>query len=125
MDTSKSKTCKFFHAKDIPCVSQTSEWKGFFEAHFMSGEEIDKKYPILDPRWTYHKRGYTTINFVVYDGYYVAYFNDFHKMDDPYSDPWYRELKHDTPLWENKEERAYHTTIESNAVLVKFIKTKL
>ena len=38
--------------KDVPCVSQTKEWKGFFEAHFMSGEEIDKKYPILNPLWT-------------------------------------------------------------------------
>jgi hypothetical protein len=25
-------------AKDVPCVSQTSIWKGFFEAHFMIGE---------------------------------------------------------------------------------------
>lgn len=115
----------FTLAKDIPCVSQTIEWKGFFEAHFMSGQEIDKKYPILDPRWKYTKTGYHTINNIAYDGCYVAHFNDFHKTNDPYSDPWYRELKHSEPLWENTEERAYHTTVESNAVALKFIKTKL
>ncbi len=35
-------------AINIPCVSQTNLWKGCFEAHFMSGREIDVKYPILN-----------------------------------------------------------------------------
>lgn len=125
MDMSNSPHRKFFHANKIPCVSQTREWKGIFENHFMNGKEICEKYPILDPRWQYESGSSETINHIRYDGHYYTYFNDFHKVDDPYSDPWYRELKHDDPIFEDSLMRKYHTTIESNGILLVFYKTSL
>ena len=105
--------------KDVPCVSQTLEWKGLFEAHFMSGKEINEKYPILNKLWTFvDDGGILTINNRSYSTIYRV-------STGCYSDPWYRELKHEDPLYENSEEIAYVTTVEGNAVVLKFQKTKL
>ena len=119
------KIFRIYRRENVPCVSQTKIWKGFFEAHFMSGKEINDKYPIQNKLWKYNNCGYVKFQTMVCDGYYVAHYNDFHKINSSYNDPWYRELKHTTPLWENTEETVYHTTVESNAVILKFIKTKI
>ena len=108
--------------KDVPCVSQTKEWKGFFEAHFMSGEEIDKKYPILNPLWTLVKVERFDFSRVSYTTAYRAKFSSFTGF---YSDPWYRQLKHDDSIDDNDSEMIYTTTVEGNAVLLVFDKTKV
>lgn len=109
--------------KDVPCVSQTKEWKGFFEAHFMSGEEIDKKYPILNPLWTLVKVERFDFSRVSYASAYHAKFSSFSIVH--FSDPWYRQLKYDKPVDDNGWETIYSTTVESNKVLLVFDKRKL
>lgn len=112
--------------KDVPCVSQTKEWKGFFEAHFMSGEEIDKKYPILNPLWTLVKVERFDFSRVSYATAYRARFIDFiTSFTQTYSDPWYRQIKYDKPVEDNALETIYTTTVEGNKVLLVFDKTKL
>lgn len=111
--------------ENVPCVSQTDIWKGLFENHFLSAEQIRNKYPILNPLWKFVDTGILTINKRSYSTIYRAKFFDFHQIDQPYTDPWYRELKHDDPLYDTTEERAYLTTVESNAVVLRFEKTKL
>jgi hypothetical protein len=106
--------------KDVPCVSQTKEWKGFFEAHFMSGEEIDKKYPILNPLWTLVKVERFDFSRVSYATAYRVKCSSFNGF---YSDPWYRQLKHDDSIDDNDSEIIYATTVESNKVLLIFEKT--
>lgn len=111
---------------NVPCVSQTKEWKGLFEEHFLTAEQLNKKYPILNPLWTFDSNhGFTRINNQQYKICYRAKFNDFHQNNQPYSDPWYRELKYDDPISDSSNERTYMTTVESNAVLLKFQKIKL
>ena len=101
-------------AKDVPNVDQTSIWKGYFEAHFMSGKEINDKYPILNPVWKYSQ--YKRWNKVdKYDGYY--YVNVF-DLDVIISDPWFREFKNYTPIDEDFDNARYHTTVEGNSVLL-------
>jgi hypothetical protein len=106
--------------KDVPCVSQTSIWKGFFEAHFMSGEEIHQKYPIQNKKWKYstHKpvtggSGY---------GYYYSYFRDWNTVI--VSDPWFRELKNLNPFKASEMESVYSTTVEGNKVILVIYQTK-
>ncbi len=59
-------------AINVPNVDQTSIWKGYYEAHFMSGKEIDIKYPILNNKWKYshHK---------LLDGYDGCYYFEVNK----------------------------------------------
>ena len=109
----------------VPCVSQTKHWNGLFENHFLSAEEINAKYPILNPLWRFANGDILIFKNRSYSTIYRAKFFDFHQINQPYSDPWYRELKYDDPLYDLSAERAYVTTVEGNSVLLKFKKTKL
>lgn len=106
---------------DIPCVSQTSIWKGFFEAHFMSGKEILEKYPITNKKWKYSPHRYQTDS-INYDGYYFAYEKDNIGTKIMF-DPWFREFKSYIPIkdvyYGLEHYFLYHTTVESNGVLLK------
>jgi len=113
--------------KDVPCVSQSSIWKGYFEAHFMSGKEIDDKYPILNKVWTYsQQKAWDKVD--KYDGYYYVKLKDLVPIS---SDPWFREFKDYVPIADDVygyiaddiyKSKMYHTTVESNAVLLVVIK---
>ncbi len=106
-------------AINVPCVSQTNLWKGCFESHFMSGREIDAKYPILNTKWKYshHKLEGG------YDGYYYAYEKDI--GTGIMIDPWFREFKVNMPIADDVyKTKMYHTTVESNAVLLVLYKKK-
>jgi len=109
-------------AINVPNVDQTSIWKGCFESHFMSGREIDAKYPILNTKWKYS-------HFKLlagYDGYYYAYEKDI--GTGIMIDPWFREFKVNMPIADDDvynyiaddvyKSKMYHTTVESNAVLL-------
>jgi hypothetical protein len=104
---------------NVPCVSQTNLWKGCFESHFMSGREIDAKYPILNTKWKYshHKL------LAGYDGYYYAYEKDI--GTGIMFDPWLREFKVNMPIADDVyKSKMYYTTVESNAVLLVLYKKK-
>ena len=106
-------------AKDVPCVSQTNLWKGCFESHFMSGREIDVKYPILNTKWKYshHKL------LAPYDGYYYAYEKDI--GTGIMFDPWLREFKVNMPIADDVyKSKMYYTTVESNVILLVVYKKK-
>jgi hypothetical protein len=106
-------------AINIPCVSQTNLWKGCFEAHFMSGREIDVKYPILNIKWKYSHHKLLDD----YDGYYYAYEIDI--GTGIMFDPWLREFKVNMPIADDVyKTKMYHTTVESNAVLLVLYKKK-
>ena len=115
-------------AKDVPCVSQTNLWKGYFEAHFMSGREIDVKYPILNTKWKYSHHKLRDVYGVYgvyddYDGYYYAYEKDI--GTGIMFDPWLREFKVNMPISDDVyKTKMYHTTVESNAVLLVLYKKK-
>jgi hypothetical protein len=108
--------------KDIPNVDQSSIWKGYYEAHFLSGKEILEKYPTQNTIWNYSydifpTRTTTTIS---YDGYYYVYEKDIDTVI--ISDPWFRQFKNHTPfeevdIWSGKA-NLYHTTVEGNSVLL-------
>ena len=110
-------------AINVPNVEQTSIWKGYFEAHFMSGKEIDVKYPILNNKWKYSHTKYPTDN-IIYDGYYYAYEKDI--GTGIMIDPWFREFKSHIAIMDSyygfKQFMGYHTTVEGNAVLLKIYK---
>ena len=106
-------------AINIPCVSQTNLWKGCFESHFMSGREIDAKYPILNTKWKYshHKL------LAGYDGYYYAYEKDI--GTGIMFDPWLREFKVNMPIADDVyKSKMYYTTVESNLILLVLYKKK-
>jgi len=112
--------------ENVPCVSQTKHWKGVFEEHFLTKKQINEKYPILNPLWKFDSNhGFTRINNRHYEICYRAKFNDFHQINQPYSDPWYRELKYDDPISDSSSEQTYVTTVETNAVLLILQKTKI
>lgn len=99
-------------SKNVPCVSQTSSWRGCFEEHFLTGEQINKKYPILNGSWIYASRKLQA----TYDGYY--YYQYSRLGTEEISDPWYRELKDKTPFKVSDIDEWYHTTVESNGILL-------
>jgi hypothetical protein len=104
---------------NVPCVSQTNLWKGCFESHFMSGREIDAKYPILNTKWKYshHKL------LAGYDGYYYAYEKDI--GTGIMFDPWLREFKVNMPIADDVyKSKMYYTTVESNLILLVVYKKK-
>ena len=111
-------------AINVPNVEQTSIWKGYFEAHFMSGKEIDVKYPILNNKWKYSHTKYPTDN-IIYDGYYYAYEKDI--GTGIMFDPWLREFKVNMPIADDVyiyiiddvyKSKMYYTTVESNVILL-------
>ena len=110
-------------AINVPYVDQTSIWKGYYEAHFMSGKEIDIKYPILNNKWNYSHAKYSN-NSINYDGYYYAYEKDI--GTGIMIDPWFREFKSHIAIIDShygfKHFMAYHTTVEGNPVLLKIYK---
>jgi len=109
-------------AINIPCVSQTNLWKGCFEAHFMSGREIDVKYPILNTKWKYSHHKLRDV-YDGYDGYYYAYEKDI--GTGIMFDPWLREFKVNMSIDDDVyKTKMYHTTVESNAVLLVLYKKK-
>ena len=108
-------------AKDIPCVSMTLKWKGCFESHFMSGREIDAKYPILNTKWKYSHHKLLDC----YDGCYYAYEKDI--GTGIMIDPWLREFKVNMPIADDVyiyiiddvyKSKMYYTTVESNVILL-------
>jgi hypothetical protein len=104
---------------NVPCVSQTNLWKGCFESHFMSGREINVKYPILNTKWKYshHKL------LAGYDGYYYAYEKDI--GTGIMFDPWLREFKVNMPIADDVyKSKMYYTTVESNLILLVVYKKK-
>ena len=106
-------------AINVPNVDQSSIWKGYYEAHFMSGKEIDLKYPILNTKWKYshHKL------LAGYDGYYYAYEKDI--GTGIMFDPWLREFKVNMPIADDiYKTKMYHTTVESNPILLVLYKKK-
>ena len=107
-------------AKDVPNVDQSNIWKGFYEAHFMSGQEISQKYPIQNKKWKY-----STIKLVTdgseYDGYYYSYYKDWGTKK--VSDPWFREFKNLTPIKTTEQETAFSTTVEGNKVILVIYQT--
>ena len=106
-------------AINVPCVSQTNLWKGYFEAHFMSGKEIDAKYPITNTKWKYSHHKLRD----VYDGYYYAYEKDI--GTGIMFDPWLREFKVNMPIADDVyKSKMYHTTVESNPILLVVYKKK-
>ena len=106
-------------AINVPCVSQTNLWKGCYEAHFMSGREIDVKYPILNTKWKYSHHKFQD----VYDGYYYAYEKDI--GTGIMIDPWLREFKVNMPIADDVyKSKMYHTTVESNEILLVVYKKK-
>jgi len=106
-------------AKDVPNVDQSSIWKGFYEAHFMSGEEIHQKYPILNKKWKY-SFSIDPTNYM--NGYYYSYYRDWDT--EIVSDPWYRELISRNPFQTNDSQVIFSTTVEGNKViLVMYLKT--
>jgi len=106
-------------AINVPNVDQSSIWKGYYEAHFMSGREIDSKYPILNTKWKYshHKL------LAGYDGYYYAYEKDI--GTGIMFDPWLREFKVNMPIADDVyKSKMYYTTVESNLILLVVYKKK-
>ena len=110
-------------AINVPNVDQTSIWKGYYEAHFMSGKEIDIKYPILNKKWNYSHSKYS-VNAINYDGCYYAYEKDI--GTEIMIDPWFREFKTHIAIIDShygfKRFMGYHTTVEGNSVLLKIYK---
>jgi len=104
-------------AKDIPCVSMTRKWKGYFEAHFMSGNEINALYPILNNKWQYSPFA-SVFGDNKYDSHYFSFIKHFDSSD--LCDPWYREIKNPIPVIMNMspDVDVYHTTVESNPILL-------
>ena len=106
-------------AINVPCVSQTNLWKGCFESHFMSGREIDVKYPILNTKWKYSHHKLRD----GYDGYYYAYEKDI--GTGVMIDPWLREFKVNMPIDDYVyKSKMYHTSVESNVILLVVYKKK-
>ena len=115
-------------AINVPCVSQTNLWKGCFEDHFMSGREIDVKYPILNTKWKYSHHKLRD----GYDGYYYAYEKDI--GTGIMFDPWLREFKVNMPIADDDaynyiadgvyKSKMYYTTVESNLILLVVYKKK-
>jgi hypothetical protein len=105
-------------AKDVPCVSQTSIWKGFYEAHFMSGEEIHQKYPIQNKKWKY-SFSMDPKNYRI--GYYYSYYRDWGTQK--VSDPWFREFIVRNPIKASEMESVYCTTVEGNEVILVIYQT--
>ena len=115
-------------AINVPCVSQTNLWKGCFESHFMSGREIDAKYPILNTKWKYSHHKLRDF----YDGYYYAYEKDI--GTGIMFDPWLREFKVNMPIADDDaynyiadgvyKSKMYYTTVESNLILLVVYKKK-
>ena len=107
-------------AKDVPNVDQTSIWKGFYEAHFMSGKEILAKYPILNTKWKYshHKDELNG-----YNGYYYSNYKDW--STEVVTDPWYRNLiNNGNPINTTESESMFYTTVEGNKImLIIYLKT--
>jgi len=108
-------------AINVPCVSQTNLWKGCFESHFMSGKEIDVKYPILNTKWKYSHHKLLDC----YDGCYYAYEKDI--GTGIMIDPWLREFKVNMPIADDVyiyiiddvyKSKMYYTTVESNLILL-------
>ena len=104
---------------NVPCVSQTNLWKGCFESHFMSGREIDAKYPILNNKWKYSHHKLLDC----YDGCYYAYEKDI--GTGIMIDPWLREFKVNMPIADDVyKSKMYYTTVESNVILLVVYKKK-
>lgn len=107
-------------AKDVPNVEQTSIWKGFYEAHFMSGEEIHQKYPILNTKWKYshHKDAWNG-----YEGFYYSNYKDW--STEIVTDPWYRNLiNNGNPINTTESVSIFSTTVEGNKIkLIIYLKT--
>ena len=107
-------------AKDVPNVDQTSIWKGFYEAHFMSNDEINQKYPILNTKWKYsnYKNEWNG-----YEGFYYSNYKDW--STEVVTDPWYRNLiNNGNPINTTESESMFSTTVEGNKVILVIYQTK-
>ena len=85
----------------------------------MSGREINVKYPILNTKWKYSHHKLRD----GYDGYYYAYEKDI--GTGIMFDPWLREFKVNMPIADDVyKSKMYHTTVESNLILLVVYKKK-
>ena len=85
----------------------------------MSGREINVKYPILNTKWKYSHHKLQDF----YDGYYYAYEKDI--GTGIMFDPWFREFKVNMPITDDVyKSKMYHTSVESNAILLVVYKKK-
>ena len=106
-------------AKDVPNVDQSSIWKGFYEAHFMSNDEINQKYPIQNKKWKYSNNKPVTGGSGY--GYYYSYYRDWGTQK--VSDPWFREFIIRNPIKASEMESVYCTTVEGNKVILVIYQT--
>ena len=87
----------------------------------MTGKEILAKYPITNTKWDY---SHFKDELNGYNGYYYAYEKDI--GTGIMFDPWLREFKVNMSIADDVyKTKMYHTTVESNAVLLVLYKKKL
>ena len=89
----------------------------------MTGKEILAKYPITNTKWANSHLSFTVSNNVVYDGYYYCWLNNI-IIGLITTDPWYRAFKDYVPISDDVMSTLYHTTVESNPVLLLMYKKK-
>ena len=87
----------------------------------ISGKEIHEKYPILNTKWKYSHQiydlnGYNGLVYTGNDGYYYSNYKDW--STEVVTDPWYRAFKDYVPISDDDMSTLYHTTVESNPVLL-------
>ena len=91
----------------------------------ISGEEIHKKYPILNTKWKYSNREYDWND---NNGYYYSDFKDWTTeiVTDPWrriteivTDPWRRNLiNNGNPIKKTESECIFSTTVEGNNIIL-------
>ena len=79
----------------------------------ISGEEIHKKYPILNNKWKYSNREY---DWNGNNGYYYSNFKDW--TTEIVTDPWRRNLISRNPIKKTESECIFSTTVEGNNIIL-------
>ena len=80
----------------------------------ISGEEIHKKYPILNTKWKYSNREYDWND---NNGYYYSNYKDW--TTEIVTDPWRRNLiNNGNPIKKNEERSMFYTTVEGNKIIL-------
>ena len=80
----------------------------------ISGEEIHKKYPILNTKWKYSNREYDWND---NNGYYYSNFKDW--TTEIVTDPWRRNLiNNGNAIKKTESECIFFTTVEGNKIIL-------
>ena len=80
----------------------------------ISGEEIHKKYPILNTKWKYSNREYDWND---NNGYYYSNYKDW--TTEIVTDPWRRNLiNNGNPIKKTESECIFSTTVEGNNIIL-------